>query len=355
MPAFSSAEVEVPLEVRAFTEYAMAAGWGDGLPLVPPSPTLVESYITASGRPAGELLAELPPKRGRCTVEKLAINAAMAGAPEESMPLLRAAIQAMADPNFDLAAINATTGAAVPAVIVNGEVRHRIGIPFADGCFGGAEGAGPAVGRALRLVIRNVGGQRVGQTSRSVFGQPGRVCGIVVGEWEERSPWAPLGQRRGVDGDAVTVFATQGTADLCDLIADRGAVLLEVLGKSLACPATNAYLTSVRKPEVVLALCPPWAELIARDVPAVEDVQQLLWNAAKLPLSWWPSAYHGPLEATGRVTRDGEIHVVEDAADVLVIVNGGLGSIHATALHSWGNTRSITVAIGSGNDGVAGT
>ncbi|MGZ6027714.1 MAG: hypothetical protein ACXWKU_22080, partial [Caulobacteraceae bacterium] len=103
----------------------------------------------------------------------------------------------MTDPVFNLFALNTTTCCVVPGVFVNGPVRHELGLPYAAGCFGGDAGPAPAIGRALRLLMRNVGGQVVGVSSKSVFGQPGRVTGIVVAEWEERSPWAPLAQRRG--------------------------------------------------------------------------------------------------------------------------------------------------------------
>ena len=161
-------------DVVAFTKLATDAGWGDGLPLVPPTPDLVGGHVAASGRPADHLLAELPPRQGACTVEKLAVNAVMAGAPAAAMPLMCAAVDAMADPEFDLFALNTTTSCVVPALFVNGPARHELDIPYAAGCFGGQAGPAPAIGRALRLVMRNVGGQVVGVSSKSVFGQPGR-------------------------------------------------------------------------------------------------------------------------------------------------------------------------------------
>jgi hypothetical protein len=115
-------------------------------------------------------------------------------------------------------------------MVVNGPSRDALEIPYDTGCFGGAAGPGPAIGRATRLVMRKVGGQQVGVSSKSVFGSPGRVAGIVVGEWEERSPWAPLAARRGVSGDAVTVHGCTGTIDIADITADSGADLLEIIG-----------------------------------------------------------------------------------------------------------------------------
>jgi hypothetical protein len=338
----ASERLDVPGDVAGFTTFATDAGWGDGLPLVPPTEELVREYVTASGRRPELVLGELPPRGGRATVEKLAINAVMAGAPAAAMPLLCAAVEAMSDPDFNLFALNTTTCSVAPGLLVNGPSRDRLAIPYAAGCFGGVAGPAPAIGRATRLLMRNVGGQVVGVSSKSVFGQPARVTGVVVGEWEERSPWAPLAERRGTVGDAVTVHGVTGTIDIADLAADRGRALLEIVGKSLAFPGTNAFIGAHHGAEIVVCLAPPWADLIAADVPSVEDVTELLWGHAVLPISWWPARHARILEDEGRVDRHGAVHLVESPAHLLVMVCGGLGNLHAFALHSFGPTRAVT-------------
>src|SRR5262249_13325761 len=109
-----------------FLKLATDAGWGDGLPLIPATEARVRAHVAASGHFPDEAIAELPPRNGRATVEKLAVNAVMAGAPPESMPLLIAAIEAMSDPLFNLFALNTTTCCVVPAMFVNGPVRHEL-------------------------------------------------------------------------------------------------------------------------------------------------------------------------------------------------------------------------------------
>jgi hypothetical protein len=326
----------------AFTRWATDAGWGDGLPLIPPTEDRVRAYVDASGRRPEHVLAEVPPRGGVATVEKVAVNAVMAGAPAEAMPLLCAAVQAMADPTFNLFALNTTTCSVVPGMLVNGPARHALGIPYGAGCFGGEAGPAPAIGRATRLLMRNVGGQVVGVSSKSVFGQPARVTGVVVGEWEERSPWAPLALRRGTAGDAVTVHGVTGTIDIADITADRGRDLLEVVGKSLAFPGTNAFIGAHHGAEIVVCLAPAWAELVAADVPSIDDVADLLWCHAGIPARWWPAAHRALLEAKGRVDDDGLVHLVESRDHLLVMVCGGLGNLHGFALHSFGPTRAVT-------------
>jgi hypothetical protein len=342
----SSQRHDLDTDIEAFNEAALARGWGDGLPLIPPTEARVRTFIDLCGRYPDELIATLPPLRSECTVEKIAINAVMAGAKPDSMPLLCAALDAMADEKFDLAGLNATTGSVVPAVIVNGEIRNRLDIPYQAGCLGGVAGPAPAIGRTLRLIMRNVAGQLIDSTSQSVYGQPGRVAGIVFGEWEERSPWAPLAERRGVSGDAVTVYGAMGTANICDVVASTPMGFLEIIAKSMAYPGANGFLTSSAFSETLCAMNPVWAEIIARDFPNMADVQQIIWDRCALPIAWFRPEYRGPIESLGRIRADGRVHLVPTPNDVLVMVAGGMGGLHAAMLHSWGTCLTVTRKIG---------
>lgn len=343
----ASQRLEADDDPVAFQKLATDAGWGDGLPLIPPTEERVRAHVAGSGRFPDALLADLPPRNGRCTVEKVAVNAVMAGAPAAAMPLLCAAVEAMADAQFNLFALNTTTSCVVPGVFVNGPVRHELEIPYEASCFGGVAGPAPAIGRALRLLMRNVGGQVAGISSKSVFGHPGRVTGIVVGEWEERSPWAPLAERRGAPtgASAVTVHGCTGTIDVADIVADDGRDLLEVIGKSLAFMGTNAFIGAHHGAEILVCIAPPWADLIARAYPGIEDVQERLHAHAALPEDWWPAPHRARATEQGRVGDDGRVHLVESPEHMLVMVNGGLGNLHALALHSFGPTRAVTRAL----------
>ena len=334
-----------PVEFLAF---AGERGWGDGLPLVPPTPERVAAFVAASGLDASTVVCSLPPLNGDCTVELIAINAVMAGAHAEAMPLLVASLTAMGDPDFELHALNATTASVVPAVIVNGPQRHLLDIAVGTACLGGADGAGPGIGRAIRLVMRNVAGQRAGITSQSVFGQPGRTAGIVFGEWEERSPWAPLAQRRGHPGDAVTVFAAMGTMNILDCVSDNADMLLDILGRSFAYPGANGYLPGFTFSEVVVGINPIWAEIIAGRYPEIEDVENRIWDAASLHIDSWPAEYRKPFQEAGRIGDDGRVHLMNDRVGrVLVTVCGGLGGLHGLAIHGFGASTSITRPVSS--------
>jgi hypothetical protein len=344
----TSKRYEVDSDITRFGELAAERGWGDGLPLVPPTPDRVERYVLASGLEPDTVLAQIPPLRGDCTVERLAVNAVMAGAPAETMPLLVAAVEALADPDFDLAALNATTAAVVPALIVNGPIRHRLGVSFGASCVGGADGSNASIGRALRLVMRNVGGLRAGSTTRSTFGQPGRTTGIVFGEWEERSPWAPLAERRGVSGDAVTVYGAMGTMNIIDLESDTADLLLLQIGRALANPGSNGFFSRIAFAEIVVGINPLWAEIIGRQYPDIADVEYRIWDAAALPLELWPPIRQEAFIEAGRVSADGRVHLMREGnIRLLIMVCGGLGGHHAVGLHDFGSSSAITKAVSS--------
>lgn len=342
----TSPTLEVTSDPLELVRLGIDAGWGDGLPVVPPTADLVTAYVDASGLDGGHSLGALPPLRGECTIEKVAINTVLAGAPREAMPLVLASLRAMIDPAFDLGGVNATTNSAIPAVVVNGPIRDRLDIPYRYAAFGGVASPAPAIGRAIRLVMRNVAGQVAGQTSEGVFGQPSRTTGIVVGEWEERSPWAPLAERRGVSGDAVTAFPAIGNVNVLDSVAETGREVLEVIGKSLAYMGNNNFSAASTYADQMVAINPIWAnERIARDIPSHDDAREIVWQAARLPLAWFPETLRPFIEQRGRIDADGMVYLMESPEEVHLFVCGGLGSNHAMMLPGFSHCIAVTEAV----------
>ena len=323
-------------DVMAFTRDALAKGWADGLPLIPPTEARVRMFLGQNNRFADEVICKLPPSNADCTVEKIAINAVMAGAPAESLPLIIASLEAMADPGFELFGLNATTAPVIPLTVVNGPIRNRLDIPYKHGCLGGDASPAVAVGRAIRLIIRNVGGQKAGLTSETTFGSPGRVSGIMFGEWEERSPWAPFAERRGIKGDAVSVYGTMGTMNILDTTSSKAVEFLEMIGKSLAYPGCNGFSPAMPYAEMMVAINPVWAEIIAAEIPNLEDVQELIWKHASLDADYLTPKHREQLEAQDRVI-DGRVYVSVEPKDVLLLCCGGTGGLHATGFHSFGS------------------
>ena len=169
--------------------------------------------------------------------------------------------------------------------------------------MGGAAGRGSmTIGRAVALCLRNIGGQRAGETTKSVFGQPARF-GFCIGEWEERSPWPSLAQRRGfsADDDVVTVHGGKGTFPMADIHNDDPRDLLYLIAKSMAYPLANMFLGNVENGEVVVAFNPMWAERFGAAFPDVDDLTSYLRDNAWQPIDLWPETNAKLLRNRGRV------------------------------------------------------
>jgi hypothetical protein len=191
--------------------------WTDGLPVVPPTGVRLYRMLQGTKRDPEEVLGRMPPDYEPCTVEKVAINAVMAGCRPEYMPVVIAAVEAALDGPFTLHGVVATTMFVGPIVIVNGPVRKAIGMNSGVNALGQGNRANSTIGRALQLVIRNVGGGKPGGVDRATFGTPGKV-GFCFAENEEDSCWEPLSVERGVapGKSAVTVFAGYGVRGVVD-------------------------------------------------------------------------------------------------------------------------------------------
>lgn len=182
-------------------------GWTDGLPIIPPTPELVARFVEASGRRPGDVVGEMSERRSRVTTEKLAINAVMAGCLSEYMPVLVAAIGAIADPAFKFNHL-ASLGSPWPLVIVNGPITKAIGLHSGGYLFGPGHRANSTIARAISLVLANCAQARSDGIQRGQWGHPGRFMAVIA-ENEETS-WTPLHVQRGLNAEqsAVTVVST---------------------------------------------------------------------------------------------------------------------------------------------------
>jgi len=226
-------------------EAMFARGWSDGLPLVPPTPERVLAMLAGTVRAPDEVVAVVPPDLVPCSVEKVAINAVMAGCKPEYLPVVLAAVEAVCTDAFNIHGVLATTMGVGPIVVVNGPIRRAIGMNTGINVLGQGNRANATIGRALQLVIRNVGGGRPGEVDRATYGNPGKL-GFCFAEDEEGSPWEPLsvslGARPGTN--TVTVFCGEGPRTIVDQLSRDP----ESLARSLA-----ASLRSVFHPKLVLA------------------------------------------------------------------------------------------------------
>jgi hypothetical protein len=179
-------------------------GWTDGLPIMPPTEAAVQEMLTGTDLPPEHIVAELEPRLGKATVEKIAVNAVMAGALPTYLPLLIAGVEALADPGPGFRFYGPSTGSWAPFWIVNGPVRQDVHVYGGGGALSPGHIANATIGRAMGLIIKNIAGLRQGIEDMGVQGNPCKY-GMVVGENEEESPWEPLHVERGFDKQESTI------------------------------------------------------------------------------------------------------------------------------------------------------
>lgn len=263
-------------------ETLYARGVTDGLPVVPPTRERVAAAVAASGRAGDALVALVPPNFGRATVEKIAVNAVMAGCRPEYLPVVVAGVEAMCDDAFDLHGVSATTNSAAPLFVVNGPVRGRLQINAGAGVFGPGHRANATIGRALRLIVRNLGGAAAGGITMSTLAHPGYFT-YCIAENEEESPWPPLSARQGfADGEStVSAFAGAAPQVVYDHRSSRGEDLLITLVHSLA---VMSHHKSTHHGDTLLVISPEHARLLAADGWDPARMGAFLWERLRKPV-----------------------------------------------------------------------
>jgi hypothetical protein len=241
-------------------EFCFARGWTDGLPVVAPTPARVMRMLQGTTRRADEVVAVVPPDLVECTVEKVAINAVLAGCLPEYLPVVLAALEAACSDEWNAHGVLATTWFAGPVVVVNGPIARAIGMNSAGNCLGQGNRANASIGRALQLVIRNVGGGRPGEVDRATLGNPGKYT-FCFAEREEDSPWESLAtERAGLapDVSAVTLFAGSGVQGIAD---QRSRTPESLVRTFAACLRASFHPKFVMAADAMLVIAPEHARV----------------------------------------------------------------------------------------------
>lgn len=329
-------------------------GWTDGLPVVPPTADRVAEFIERGGRPAGEIVGELPERRREVSVEKVAANAVMAGCLPEYMPVVLAAAEAMLDPKFNLVGPSSSLGGSGIMVIVNGPVTRELGINARNNLFGPGNRANATIGRAVRLMLMNACAAIPGLFDRSILGHPGKYS-YCIAEAENETHWNPLHVERGFERtlSAVTVFACEsprqvrasgGPATMLNTVAD----VASALGTSLSTVgSTDDRSAVVRQGELAVVIS---GESYVWDGWSKEDVRNALQPQVRRTLAdiKWAG------EVSGEVTAEDEQHwlpLIASPDDILVIFAGGEERTMCAVIPSWGpkvSSTSVTKAVRAG-------
>ena len=318
-------------------------GWSDGLPIVAPTRERVEAMLGSTMRAPGEIVANVAPAFGAATVERIAINAVMAGCYPEYLPVLLAAVEAAATRQFNLSGVQATTNPAAVWMIVNGPVARRLGVNGGANCLGPGTWANATLGRALRLILQNVGGGHPGEMDRATHGQPGKYT-FCCAENEAMNPWTPLHVERGFAANAstVTVVAPVGTWNINTHAKDADD-LIKVIGDTMAFPASSDY---VHGGAPWLLLSPEHSQILKAAGLSKADVKHRLWIASRLAASRLAVRDLGRVQAArtaelGEITPETMLPIAVSPDDVNFIVAGGDGT-HSVYIPVSGHSFSVT-------------
>ena len=341
--------IDIDNDYVAVNEYFHQQGWSDGLPVMPPTEDAVAAMIAGGPLPGDHVLGVMPPVDGTVTVEKVAANAVMAGCRPDYFPVVVAGVKAMLQPKYNVGSVSTTTGGAAPCFMVSGAIADKIEINSGTACMGSGFRANATIGRALRLVIRNIAGAVPGEMDKGTLAFPGRYS-LLFAENEKRNPWDPLRVNRGFgqEDSTISVIGIRGIHYINEGAQETGLGNLETIAGSMRRMGLVNYLHQSHRTAVGLVMGPEHALEIAKDGFSRKDVQQYLFEHARMPVRelasrsyWnfrkWPEEYEAD-------NPDFMVPIVYAPEDFVITVAGGDGR-HSAWLSSWYMTQCSTEKI----------
>jgi len=336
---------KAPDELEAINTLLYRRGWTDGLPVIPPTPARVTAMLEGWERQA--LLGLIEPKLGKATVAKVAANAVMAGASPEHFPIIAAAARGLARHELNLKALQTTTHPCTVLAMVHGPIAEAAGLNATYNAMGQGRLANAAIGRAVRFMLLNIGGATPGVLDRSTQGTPAKYS-FCFAENAADNPWQPLSVERGfrADQSTLTLAGVEGPHNVNDHYGKTAKeILLTICGTLAVTGANNSYLGG----EIILALGPEHAEVIARDGFSKDEVKRFLLEHAVIP-GWHVNESQAEMMSRRVADRfvDGDwkkgARIFSAPEEVMLVVAGGAGR-HSSVIFSFGNTASVTVPI----------
>ena len=320
-----------------------AQGWTDGLPIALPTERKVAAVVAASRLPGEHVIGVIPPRMGVGSVEKIAVNAVMAGCEARHFPVVLAAVKAACRPEFNLLPMQATTNPVTPLILVNGPIARKLGLNAGANVFGPGWKGNATIGRALRFVLLNIGGGVPGKLDHACHGQPGKYT-FCIAENEAQSPWPPFHVDRGYrrDESTVTVIGATGTQDIIHYARTSAEQILDVLARAIPREGLK-NLYSGGEPLVIFG--PEQAAVLGREGLSKRDVKAAFFERTKIPLATLNAETVALVK--GRRARwfaEGEpdrLPLSESIDHVQIVVAGGAGN-HSVFVPTWGDTVCVT-------------
>ena len=299
--------------------------------------------LAFTSRKRDEVVAIVAPAFGEATVERIAINAVMAGCDPEYLPILIAAVEGVTQKQFNLQGIQATTNPVAVWVIVHGPIARALNFNSGFSCLGPGNWANATVGRAMSLILRNIGGALPGEMDRATQGQPAKYT-FCCAENEADSPWTPFHVDRGFASDQsiVTVAGIEGTLNM-NSHTKNADELLRIFGETMIHPPSNEY-THGGEPWVIIG--PEHAEILAKAGITKQETQARLWELTKMRAGRMADkdlarVHDSRTEELGKITDDTMLPMTKRPEDILILVTGAAGT-HSVYVPSFGNSRCVS-------------
>ncbi len=334
-------------DAHAFMDLAWEKRWTDGLPVLPPTEEKVGEMLDYMGVDPQKELGAVPPKGGIATYEKVAIQCVMGGCKPEYMPIVVAALEAMLEERFNLNGVQCTAHICAPLTIVSGPAVDTLGFNSSFGLFAGGSRANACVGRAVRLILWNIGGGYTGSPDRSSTGHPGRYT-YCIAENQDGNPWEPLHVERGFHSEqtCVTVFAAEAPHFCQYGVTCPPVENLRVMAHTLATLGNNNIHT---QGELMVLLSPGRAEGLAKEKWTKTDVKKYLFDHARLPMRivrkspYFAQSYsHGWWQKWIDISDDDTmVPLVDRYEDIHLVIGGGVGA--GAVIPSWGKFGGFAV------------
>lgn len=322
-------------DVAEAIELCFARGWSDGLPVIPPTEDRVVAMLEAARLRPADRIAYIDHRSVSITAEKVAINAVMAGCKPDYMPVVVAAVEAIGDPRWSYHGPGTSTAGAGVLIIVNGPIARELDVNAGDNLFGPGWRANLTIGRAVRLVMRNVCGSRPGTLDRGTLGHPGRLS-YVIAENEAESPWTPLHVERGLrpEQSAVTVVAAEGPRQFYNQLSSTAEGVLTTLADDMRISGNV-----MGQPHYVIVLAGEHMRTIAADGWGKKEIRQFVWERTHNSHAHLKRTHRmaGPIQA-GDEERMRPLVASPD--DILVVAAGGRAGAFSCYIPGWSSARS---------------
>lgn len=312
--------------------------FGDVLPVIPPTLERVNAMLAACHEPAQQIIARIPPFYGEATVEKIAANAVMAGCGPPMMRVLLPLVRAVCDERFNIHGVQATTHFAAPLIMIHGPVREKLGFWSRQNVFSNIAQANSTLGRALQLILLNIGGGRPDGIDMSTLGNSGKFS-YCIAENEEENPWEPFHMTRGFtrEQSALSLFAAEPPRGVAEHNAHSGTAVLKAITRALATVWTYRMCSLF---EAIVVLCPEHVKTLHRDGFSKQQVREFLFENTGIPVRHFQDEPGEGTQLTAiyrEITIDGErcYQKFRSPESLHIIVAGGTAGKFSAVIGSW--------------------